>query len=382
MTRARPIPRARCSTPAGIIPMRGSWLDFDFDHKDILYVRIDRKRKMPATILFKAMGLPKAGILEYFYETEHFRLEKDRTLWEVKAAVFRKEKAVSRCGRAGWRSAGQGRQARQQAGLAAHDRKRHRGHGGGGGSPAGPVPGRGRGPPLSPARCWWRRARSWAWSRSRRSGPPPSSASPCCTPAAWRCPSSIRDTLAMDKTVNEETAQVEIYRRLRPSSPPTPEIAKTFFENLFRNPDYYDLSPVGRYKLNQRLAIDVPIEERTLINEDILKAIAVPDQAQGLPRPGRRHRPPGQPPRAARGRTGGEPVPHRSGAHGAGHQGAHEPPGSVHAHAPRPDQSQARGCSAQGVLRNLAALAVHGPDQPPVPRSPTSVGCPPWAPAA
>ena len=66
-----------------IIPMRGSWLDFDFDHKDILYVRIDRRRKMPATILFKAMGMSKEQILEYFYSQEHYRIESARSLfWE------------------------------------------------------------------------------------------------------------------------------------------------------------------------------------------------------------------------------------------------------------------------------------------------------------
>ena len=59
-----------------VIPMRGSWLDFDFDHKDILYVRIDRRRKMPATILFKAMGMTKEQILATFYRKEYFRLEK------------------------------------------------------------------------------------------------------------------------------------------------------------------------------------------------------------------------------------------------------------------------------------------------------------------
>lgn len=54
-----------------VIPMRGSWLDFDFDHKDILYVRIDRRRKMPATILFKAMGMSKSDILDTFYKKEY-----------------------------------------------------------------------------------------------------------------------------------------------------------------------------------------------------------------------------------------------------------------------------------------------------------------------
>ena len=60
-----------------VIPMRGSWLDFDFDHKDILYVRIDRRRKMPATILLKAMGMSKTEILDCFYKKEIYELEDD-----------------------------------------------------------------------------------------------------------------------------------------------------------------------------------------------------------------------------------------------------------------------------------------------------------------
>merc|ERR1711879_99581 len=59
-----------------IIPMRGSWLDFDFDHKDILYVRIDRRRKMPATVLLKAMGLSKQDILDYYYDVEEYSIDR------------------------------------------------------------------------------------------------------------------------------------------------------------------------------------------------------------------------------------------------------------------------------------------------------------------
>ena len=69
---------------ARVIPYRGSWLDFDFDHKDILYVRIDRRRKMPATILFKAMGLTNEEILSFFYETETISFEGEKAFREVR----------------------------------------------------------------------------------------------------------------------------------------------------------------------------------------------------------------------------------------------------------------------------------------------------------
>ena len=76
-----------------IIPMRGSWLDFDFDHKDILYVRIDRRRKMPATVLLKAMGLSKQDILDYFYEVEEYQIDRHIVRRKVVENQFRKENA-------------------------------------------------------------------------------------------------------------------------------------------------------------------------------------------------------------------------------------------------------------------------------------------------
>ena len=73
-----------------VIPMRGSWLDFDFDHKDILYVRIDRRRKMPATILLKAMGMSKTEILDCFYKKEIYELEDDgRVSWHFNPELHR-----------------------------------------------------------------------------------------------------------------------------------------------------------------------------------------------------------------------------------------------------------------------------------------------------
>lgn len=76
--------------------MRGSWLDFDFDHKDILYVRIDRRRKMPATILLKAMGMSKTEILDCFYKKEIYELEDDgRVSWHFNPELHRKEAAFA-----------------------------------------------------------------------------------------------------------------------------------------------------------------------------------------------------------------------------------------------------------------------------------------------
>ncbi len=84
---------------------------------------------------------------------------------------------------------------------------------------------------------------------------------------------SFRDTLELDKLETQDEAIIDIYRRLRPSNPPTQEVARTFFHNLFFSPEHYDLSAVGRLKLNLRLGLNVPEEERTLRRVDILAAV-------------------------------------------------------------------------------------------------------------
>ena len=79
--------------------------------------------------------------------------------------------------------------------------------------------------------------------------------------------------LVSDRITSQDEAILEIYKRLRPGDPPTIEPAKVLFDNLFFNPDRYDLSTVGRLKLNERLGLDAALEQRTLTKEDILKTV-------------------------------------------------------------------------------------------------------------
>ncbi|EPR43744.1 DNA-directed RNA polymerase subunit beta [Desulfovibrio sp. X2] len=255
-----------------IIPMRGSWLDFDYDHKDILYVRIDRRRKMPATILFKAMGMSGQDILDYFYEQETFKLEKDKVLRVFDKRFFRKENAftdivapdgteIAKAGRPltkrSWRLMSEHGVAEFEVDpesilgmfLSADvvDPKTGEVLAAAGDEIHADLVETFRDAGIVEVRVLYTKGVDVS--------------------------SSMRDTLLLDKTTDMETAQIEIYRRLRPSSPPTPEIAASFFENLFRNPDYYDLSSVGRYKLNSRLGLNHPAEKRVLGNDDILEAI-------------------------------------------------------------------------------------------------------------
>ncbi len=258
-----------------IIPMRGSWLDFDFDHKDILYVRIDRRRKMPATILFKAMGMSKEQILNYFYTREHYLLEDGgRLLWEVEKELYRKDTAYAditdkegnvlvRAGKPvtkrAWRQICEGgvpaievRPDLLDGMFLAED-----------------VIDPNTQEVLAEAAD---EITQGLLERLREAGIRRLSV---LHTKGTDTSSSIRDTLVQDRIPDQQKAQEEIYRRLRPSSPPTPEIAASFFDNLFRNPDYYDLSPVGRYKLNQRLGLNEPADLRVLSDEDILTAIKV-----------------------------------------------------------------------------------------------------------
>ncbi len=260
-----------------VIPMRGSWLDFDFDHKDILYVRIDRRRKMPATILFKAMGMSKNQILDTFYKKEEYRLDGGRLFMRADAELFANDKdrlayndildaegnivvkAGKKLNKRDWRKiSGANIEFIEVApdslnGLFLAEDVVN--------AATGEIMAEAA-DELTPSLI----------DQILEAGV--TSLSILHTKGADTS-SSIRDTLMLDKTTSTEKAQEEIYRRLRPSSPPTPEIAASYFDNLFRNPDYYDLSAVGRYKLNLRLGLTTDKDVLTLTDEDIITAIKV-----------------------------------------------------------------------------------------------------------
>ncbi len=254
-----------------IIPMRGSWLDFEFDPKDYLYVRIDRRRKMYVTILLKALGMSEEDIINYFYENEELKFKDNRVFRKVKVDHYRKENAYADVldeegnvlvkkgkpiTKRAWKAMAKGNNYLEidQETLYSQFLANELVH-----------PETGEilaeiGDILSPE----------VMEKIFANGIEDVQ---ILYTAGQDVSSSLRDTLKLDKTTDQMDAQVEIYKRLRPSSPPTPEIASSFFDNLFRNSDYYDLSPVGRYKLNSRLGLDLPVDHRTLSNEDILRVV-------------------------------------------------------------------------------------------------------------
>ncbi len=323
---------------ARIIPLRGSWLDFEFDPKDFLYVRIDRRRKFPVTILLKALGYTAKDLLYHFYATEMveigetggWREASPETLAQdrvTKNIVGENEEVLAKKGvkftKRLLRTLGTAETAKPRISMVKRlpfdtkgsellvmedisdpetgdiliptgdvltkegyallvekgvsrikciDQKRLR-------IPVeledivdrvicddlvdpetGEVLLEGNSP-ITMERLDLMREKGVATIE-------------CLLLDGHGISRSIRETLLADRINTPDEAILDIYRKMRPSSPPTSEVAETFFRNLFFNLDTYDLSRVGRLKLNYRLNLeDIPLEQRTLRKEDIFATV-------------------------------------------------------------------------------------------------------------
>ena len=278
---------------ANLMPARGSWLELEIDKKGRVYVRIDRKRKLPVTVLLRAMGyVEDKKLLEMFDDSVY-----------------------------------------------------------------------------------------------------------------------IRHTIAADTdaTKDEEGALIELFKKQRPGEPPSVDAAKTLLEQLFFDPKRYDLTRVGRYKLNARLDLDIDLDTRVLTHDDIIalvkelvsipKILGIPEEideenpikdyaaeavdlpARAGPRPPRRVRALRQPPPAHRRRADPGGLPDRPLPDGARRPRAPHHRGRRRDHPADDHQHPPGGRGAEGVLRLLAALPVHGPDQLARRASPTAAASRRSAPA-
>ena len=257
---------------ARIIPIRGSWLDFEFDSKDILYVRIDRRRKMPVTILLKAMGNTTEFILNYFYGTRTIIFEGngqgiavDETLLDERA--FDDIQDVT----TGEVIAKKGRKISKallrrilDAGIVCVDIADE--------DVVGKVF---ASDVLDPntGDVLFSCNEELTQEGLKRIREKKLQKCTFLNIEEHQDNVSIRNTLLMDRIESTDDAVMEIYRKLRPSSPPTPETAKKFFESLFFQPETYDLSAVGRAKMNYKLQLDVSTDVTILRNEDVLAAV-------------------------------------------------------------------------------------------------------------
>ncbi len=256
---------------ARIIPIRGSWLDLEFDPKDLIYVRIDRRRKMPVTILLKAMGNTPEQLLQYFYDIETVTLDGDK-LYVAADNALNGEKAPEDIKDTGGEVIVKKGRKITKASLKRMSevgikRVRIDAEFVSGKILAGDVLDPETGEILH--RCNTELTME-AFGALRQKGIKELRFIHLEEDGAN---TSIRDTLVIDSVQNEEDAIMEIYRRLRPSNPPTPETARRFFQSLFFDAETYDLSDVGRVKMNYKLRLDVDANITILRNDDVLSAV-------------------------------------------------------------------------------------------------------------
>jgi DNA-directed RNA polymerase subunit beta len=257
---------------ARIIPYRGSWLDFEFDPKDQVFVRIDRRRKLPATVLLRALGYSSEEILDMFFDVNEFRVNNATTLTMALIPERLRGDVASFDIKVGKKViVEQGRRI-----TARHIRELEKGE-------------------VSeleiPVEYLYGRALAKNFVDEKTG----EVLVECNTELSadtvkimldagatkietlytndLDCGPFLSDTLRQDATRNELEALVEIYRMMRPGEPPTKESAENLFQNLFFSPDRYDLSTVGRMKFNRRLGREDVIGSGVLDRDDIVDVL-------------------------------------------------------------------------------------------------------------
>ncbi len=262
---------------ARIIPNRGSWVDFEFDHKDTLYVRIDRRRKMLATVLFKALGYSTQDILEYFYHTETIRVTKDGTFQQAidpkglegqrapadikdprtGEVLVRKQEKLGRYRLRRLIDAGVTQVELDRADMV-------------GKVLADDVVDEETGEILH--ECNQEITEKMLKALVERARETPFDLKVLQIDNVNAGP-FLRNTLLLDKVETQQEAAVEVYRRQRPGDPASPEQARSYFNSLFFSSARYDLSAVGRLKMNYKFNQDVPLDQTTLLREDFLEVV-------------------------------------------------------------------------------------------------------------
>ncbi|MCK9505691.1 MAG: DNA-directed RNA polymerase subunit beta [Porticoccaceae bacterium] len=254
---------------ARIIPYRGSWLDFEFDPKDQVFVRIDRRRKLPATILLRALGYNASEILGMFFETTVFEQQDDGYAMNLEPKRLRGEIAAFDIkGKGGKVIVEEGRRitAKHIRQLEADGVNRLE-------VPVDYLYGRILAKDIVNEKTgellFECNTELTAESLQKLADAGIKTIEVIYT-NDLDCGAFMSDTLRNDPTRTQLEALVEIYRMMRPGEPPTKESAENLFGNLFFNLERYDLSTVGRMKFNLRLGRDEVEGSGTLSNEDII----------------------------------------------------------------------------------------------------------------
>ncbi|MCP4601440.1 MAG: DNA-directed RNA polymerase subunit beta [Proteobacteria bacterium] len=257
---------------ARVIPYRGSWLDFEFDHKNIIYVRIDRRRKMPTTVLLRALGYSTQELLNYFYDTESIFLERGKQIKKsIQYSLIEGQRSTRDIKLDGVLIVKKNRKFTRSAIRKMKEAKLDT-------------------LPMDVADIMGKIAAEDIIDEATGEVLLECNEEVTETKIArlreakvksfkvlfidnLNIGSYLRDTLVADKINSKEEAIMEIYRRLRPGDPPTADTASALFDNLFFNAERYDLSKVGRLKLNYKFKFEEPLELTTLTPRDIMETV-------------------------------------------------------------------------------------------------------------
>jgi DNA-directed RNA polymerase subunit beta len=255
---------------ARIIPVRGSWIDMEIDPKDIVNIRIDRRRKFPITLLFKAIGYSDDDILSYFYHKEKIIIKKKQLFREMNPEFLKGQRPGSDIvnPETGQVIVKKGRQFTKKALKELQDA----------GVELIPISkedlyGRVVASDIVHPKTFELIAKTNVTIEKDLEKAIVTSGIDSFDVLVMEglySSNAIQKTLLVDKVTAKEDALIDIYRRLRPGNPATPEVAQEFVDHLFFRNAYYDLSGVGRLKINHRLKTNTPIDIRTLRKEDIL----------------------------------------------------------------------------------------------------------------
>jgi DNA-directed RNA polymerase subunit beta len=256
---------------ARIIPYRGSWMDFEFDPKDIVNARIDRKKKIPATTILYSLGYDAEEILSMFYKSEDYTRYKDGWKKDFKAENIVGGKSLFPLVSKGKVIVEQGKKFTPRLLKQLEEKKIKELEISNeeliGKFVSEDIVNTETGEIFAEAGEEITEELIALFELEKIKS------IPVLVIDNINSSPFLRNTLALDKSIDKETALFEIYKILRPGEPPTVESATALFESLFFDSDRYDLSDVGRVKLNMRLNLDTPDTVRVLTKEDIASVL-------------------------------------------------------------------------------------------------------------
>ncbi len=269
-----------------IIPYRGSWLDFEFDAKDIVFARIDRRRKLPVTTLLYSLGMTQEDICDAYYDTVNYRLDKKKNGWATKFFPDRirgtkptfdiiDAKSGEVIAEAGKKVTPRTVKKLIEEGKVTEILV-----------PFEEIAGRFVARDIineETGEIWVEAGDELTFEYDKEGNINGGTVQLLLENNATDIPTLdidnvnvgpyIRNTMAADKNHGRDTALMDIYRVMRPGEPPTVDAASALFDTLFFDKDRYDLSAVGRVKMNMRLQLDAEDTQRTLRKEDIIAVV-------------------------------------------------------------------------------------------------------------